>query len=91
MQERTSGPGLLNRGGRADRTWHGADAHPLAVVVCAFRVLTPQGGLKPFEMAIDVIQSSKAITNEQRRDIFYNNAARFLRLSDQEIARHHGR
>jgi hypothetical protein len=43
------------------------------------------------EMAIDVIQSSKAVTNEQRRDIFYNNAARFLRLSDQEIAKHHGR
>jgi hypothetical protein len=40
-------------------------------------------------MTIDVIQSSKAITNEQRRDIFYNNAARFLRLSQDEIARHH--
>jgi len=22
---------------------------------------------------------------------FYNNAARFLKLSDQEVARHHGR
>jgi hypothetical protein len=27
----------------------------------------------------------------QRRDIFYNNAARFLRLTPAEIARHHGR
>ena len=41
------------------------------------------------EMTIEVIQSSKAITDEQRRDIFYNNAARFLRLSAQEIAKHH--
>jgi hypothetical protein len=34
-------------------------------------------------MAIDVIQSSKALTDEQRRDIFYNNAARFLRLDQK--------
>jgi hypothetical protein len=27
----------------------------------------------------------------QKRDIFYNNAARFLRLSQEEIAKHHGR
>jgi len=40
-------------------------------------------------MAIDVIQSSKVLNDEQRRDIFYNNAARFLRLSQEEIARHH--
>src|SRR5262245_33147214 len=25
----------------------------------------------------------------QKRDIFYSNAARFLRLSEEEIARHH--
>jgi hypothetical protein len=28
--------------------------------------------------------------DQQKRDILYNNAARFLRLSDAEIARHHG-
>ena len=27
----------------------------------------------------------------QKRDIFYNNAARFLRLGETEIAAHHGR
>ena len=32
-------------------------------------------------MAIEVIDSVKFLTEEQRRDIFYNNAARFLRLA----------
>jgi hypothetical protein len=35
-------------------------------------------------MAIDVIQSSTALTEEQRRDIFYDNAARFLRLDNSK-------
>lgn len=42
-------------------------------------------------LAIEAIESSDFLTPEQKRDIFYNNAARFLRLSEQEIARHHGR
>ncbi len=40
-------------------------------------------------MAIDAIQDAEFLTVEQKADIFYNNAARFLRLSDEEIARHH--
>ena len=32
-------------------------------------------------MAIEMIESVKFLTEEQRRDIFYNNAARFLRLA----------
>ena len=32
-------------------------------------------------MSIEVIESVKFLTEEQRRDIFYNNAARFLRLT----------
>jgi uncharacterized protein len=43
-----------------------------------------------------VIEPSVAIINEapfldaqQKRDILYNNAARFLRLSEEEIRRHH--
>ena len=43
------------------------------------------------EMAVEVIQSAEFLTVEQKADIFYNNAATFLRLSDEEIARHHGR
>lgn len=41
--------------------------------------------------SIETIESVPFLTEEQKRDIFYNNAARFLRLSDEEIARHHGR
>ena len=35
-------------------------------------------------MAIEVIESAKFLTEEQRRDIFYNNAARFLRLASSD-------
>jgi predicted TIM-barrel fold metal-dependent hydrolase len=35
------------------------------------------------------IEEAPFLTAEQRRDIFYNNAARFLRLSPEEIARDH--
>ena len=41
--------------------------------------------------AIEAIQSASFFTDEQKRDIFYNNAARFLRLSEEEIAAHHNR
>jgi uncharacterized protein len=43
------------------------------------------------ERAIAVIEDAPFLTAEQKRDIFYNNAARFLRLGADEIARHHGR
>jgi len=42
------------------------------------------------ELAIDAINSADFLTEEQKRDIFYNNAARFLRLSEKQIANHHG-
>jgi predicted TIM-barrel fold metal-dependent hydrolase len=41
--------------------------------------------------AIEAIEQAPFLTEEQKRDILYNNAARFLRLSEQEIARHRGR
>lgn len=43
------------------------------------------------ERAIQTIESAPFLSAAQKRDILYNNAARFLRLSDAEIARHHGR
>jgi uncharacterized protein len=43
------------------------------------------------EIAIESVESAGFLTPEQKRDIFYNNAARFLRLTEEEIARHHGR
>ena len=38
----------------------------------------------------DAIESAPFLSEEQKRDIFYNNAARFLRLSKETIAKHHG-
>lgn len=39
--------------------------------------------------AIGIIEEAPFLDEAQKRDILYNNAARFLRLSDAEIARHH--
>jgi predicted TIM-barrel fold metal-dependent hydrolase len=41
-------------------------------------------------IAIDWIEEANFLTAEQKRDILYNNAARFLRLPPELIARHHG-
>jgi predicted TIM-barrel fold metal-dependent hydrolase len=41
------------------------------------------------EPSIKSIEDAPFLTSAQKRDIFYNNAARFLRLSKEEIARHH--
>ncbi|MFV8839529.1 amidohydrolase family protein [Salinimicrobium soli] len=43
------------------------------------------------ERSIEVINKAPFLSESQKRDIFYNNAARFLRLSKEEIARHHGK
>jgi predicted TIM-barrel fold metal-dependent hydrolase len=41
------------------------------------------------ERAIAVIEEAPFLSKQQKRDILYNNAARFLRLTKAEIARHH--
>lgn len=41
-------------------------------------------------MAVESIVGADFLTEQQKRDILYNNAARFLRLSPTEIDRHHG-
>lgn len=41
------------------------------------------------EASIRSIEEASFLTAAQKRDIFYNNAARFLRLSESEQARHH--
>jgi len=38
---------------------------------------------------IEAIESAAFLSEAQKRDIFYNNAALFLRLSDTQIAEHH--
>jgi hypothetical protein len=40
-------------------------------------------------MAIGAINSAEFLSEDQKRDIFYNNAARFLQLSENEIKEHH--
>lgn len=42
------------------------------------------------ERGIQVIEEAPFLTDEEKRDILYNNAARFLRFSKDDIARHHG-
>ena len=42
-------------------------------------------------VAIEHVETADFLTPAQRRDILYNNAARFLRLSPEQIALHHGR
>jgi len=43
------------------------------------------------ERSVKILEEAPFLTESQKRDILYNNAARFLRLSDDEIARHHGK
>jgi predicted TIM-barrel fold metal-dependent hydrolase len=41
-------------------------------------------------VAIETVEKADFLTPRQKRAIFYDNAARFLRLGKDEIARHHG-
>ena len=43
------------------------------------------------EISIAILEQCAFLTEDQKRDILYNNAARFLRLTGEEIARHHGK
>lgn len=43
------------------------------------------------ERAIAVIEEAPFLSKNEKRDVLYHNAARFLRLSEEEIARHHKR
>jgi predicted TIM-barrel fold metal-dependent hydrolase len=38
------------------------------------------------ELAIQSIESADFLTQDQKRDIFFDNAARFLRLTPAQIA-----
>jgi predicted TIM-barrel fold metal-dependent hydrolase len=43
------------------------------------------------ERSVKVIEDAPFLSTQQKRDILYNNAARFLRLSNEEMARHGAR
>ena len=62
--------------GFSKRILHGSD-----------QTIWPQG----IGLAIEAIEQAPFLTSEQKRDILYNNAARFLRLTPAEIARDHKR
>ena len=42
------------------------------------------------ERGIKVIEDAPFLSEREKRDILYNNAARFFRLSDETVARHRG-
>ena len=42
------------------------------------------------ELALNAVNEAPFLSAEQRRAILYDNAARFLRLSEEDIARHRG-
>ena len=44
---------------------------------------------KAIDMAIASITEAEFLSEGQKRDILYNNAARFLRLTPKQIAKHH--
>ena len=66
----------LTRAGLSKRIMFGSD-----------QMLLPE----TISLAIDAIQEVTFLSEEQKADVFYNNAARFLRLSEEEIAQHHAR
>jgi len=66
----------LIRAGFADRIMFGSD-----------QMVWPDA----IGLAIGAIESAEFLTEQQKRDIFYNNAARFLKLSPEQIRRDHGR
>jgi hypothetical protein len=43
------------------------------------------------EYGIRIIEEAPFLSERQKRGILYDNAARFLRLSESERARHYGR
>lgn len=43
------------------------------------------------ERGIQVIEEAPFLSDAEKRNILYNNAARFLRFTEEEIARHHNR
>jgi uncharacterized protein len=43
------------------------------------------------ERGLEAIESAPFLSAAQKRDILYNNSARFLRLTEAQIAAHHRR
>jgi predicted TIM-barrel fold metal-dependent hydrolase len=41
------------------------------------------------ERSIEAVDLAPFLSDQDKQDIFYNNAARFLQLSEEAIAKHH--
>ena len=67
---------LAKEFGMLDRVMFGSD-----------QMVWPHG----IDASIERLESFDFLTNEEKRDILYNNAARFLGLSEELIAEHHSR
>jgi len=59
----------------------------LAILFGSDQTIWPQG----IGLAIDTINEAPFLTAAQKRDILYNNAARFLRLTKEQIGQDHAR
>jgi hypothetical protein len=70
-----------------DQYWHDYDPMKIVALFGSDAMIWPE----TIDVAIQSIETATFLTEEQKRDIFYRNAARFLRLSEQEIASHHRR
>lgn len=55
------------------------------VMFCSDQMVWPNA----IGISIEAIQSLDFLTMEEKAEIFYHNAARFLSLSEEDIARHH--
>ena len=64
---------LAKEFGMLDRVMFGSD-----------QMVWPHG----IEMSLDQLESFDFLTDDEKRDILYNNAARFLGLSKEEMAQH---
>lgn len=49
------------------------------------QMMWPEGISK----SVKTLNAANFLSEEQKKDIFYNNAARFLELDKEEVARHH--
>jgi len=57
---------------------------------CDDPVWSPMTDEGVMAQTIESIESADFLTDEQKRDIFFNNAARFLQLTDEQITAMHG-
>ncbi len=76
---------------RAPREVFHANLRRLAEEGLLERVMFGSDGADLLGAHIEALEAVPFLSTDEKRDIFYHNAARFLRLSPAEVRRHHGR